>query len=128
MNENIARQLAKITDTLLAASTSLLAHAGDLVKAIIEALPDVEPTSLTVSVAEDTTDTTRMTAQLAWDNTGNGDVKLDWGVTDVTDDQEPEVGTATYQYTTAGTYTATVIDYDDETRTASVEVIVPFTS
>lgn len=123
-----AHQLVAITKTVLTATYSLVEHALNLVDSIADELPDdTEPTPITATVTEDTTDTTRMTAQVEWDNTDYGNVTIDWGVTDATDDEEPETGTATYQYATAGTYPITVTDQDDDTRTVTVDVTVPFT-
>lgn len=122
-----AHQLVSVIKTIIAATTSLTQHVNDLLVALEDQLPDDEPTQLTASVAEDTTDATRMTAQLAWNNTDYGHVMIDWGVTDATDDDEPAVGTASYQYATAGTYEITVTDQNDATRTAQVDVTVPFT-
>lgn len=122
-------QLVAITKTLLDAATSLLQHATDVVTSLADLFPpDEEPADLTASVNEDTTDTTRMTAQVAWDNTGQGNVMIDWGVPDATDDEEPETGTATYQYQEPGTYPIVVTDQDDDQRTVSVPVTVPFTA
>jgi hypothetical protein len=124
---NTAHQLVAITKTILTAAQSLVEHALGLVDAIADELPDDEPTPITATVTEDATDTTRMTAQVAWDNTGYGNVTIDWGVVDATDDEEPETGTASYLYATAGTYPITVTDQDDDTRTVTVDVTVPFT-
>lgn len=122
-------QLVAIAKTLLDAATSLLQHATDVVAALADALPPgEEPADLSANVSEDTTDTTRMTAQLAWDNTGQGNVTIDWGATDATDDEEPETGTATYRYQSAGTYVIKVTDLDDDARYVRIPVTIPFST
>jgi hypothetical protein len=123
------RQLVEITKIVVDASASLGARAGELLTALLDQLPEPEPpAALTAEVGEDTTDTTRMTALLTWDNAGTGNhVTIDWGATDAVDDDEPATGTATYQYEAAGTYSIDVTDLEDETRTVSVDVTVPFT-
>jgi hypothetical protein len=123
------RQLAEITQILVDTAAMLSMRGSELLKKLIDELPPVdEPTPLTATVGEDTTDTTRMTALLAWDNSGTGNhVTIDWGAPDATDDDEPATGTATYQYDAAGTYSIDVTDLEDDMRTVSVDVTVPFT-
>lgn len=123
------RQLVEVTKIVADAAASLGAYASQLLEKVLESLPvDEPPTPLTAEVGEDTSDTTRMTALLAWDNAGTGNhVTIDWGVTDVVDDDEPATGTKSYQYMTAGTYPISVTDLEDETRTVTVDVTVPFT-
>lgn len=122
------RPLAEVTKIIIDVSAVLSTRAAELLQKVIDELPDgEEPTPLTVDVSEDTTDTTHMTALLAWDNSGTGNhVTIDWDVPDAVDDDEPATGTATYQYTTPGTYAVTVTDLVDATRTATVDVTVPF--
>jgi hypothetical protein len=123
------RQLAELAKLIIDTSVVLGSRGAQLLDALIDQLPPVdEPGPLTADVAEDTTDTTRMTALLAWDNSGTGNhVTIDWGAPDATDDDEPATGTATYQYDAAGTYSIDVTDLDDNTRTVTVDVTVPFT-
>lgn len=120
------RQLAQATKILIDAATTLNTRAAELLQLVIDELPTGD--DLTAEVGEDTSDATRMTALLTWDNSGSGNhVTIDWGATDTVDDDEPATGTASYQYATAGTYTIDVTDLEDETRTVSVDVTVPFT-
>jgi len=122
------RQLAEIARILVDTAAMLNARGSELLGKLIDELPPVDETPLTATVAEDTTDTTRMTALLTWDNAGSGNhVTIDWGAPDATDDDEPATGTATYQYEAAGTYSIDVTDLEDDTRTVSVDVTVPFT-
>lgn len=121
------RPLAEVTKLIIDTSAMLGTRAGELLQYIIDELPGEQPSPLTIDVSEDTTDPTHMTALLAWDNSGTGNhVTIDWGVPDAVDDDEPATGTATYQYTTAGTYPITVTDLEDDTRYATVNVTVPF--
>lgn len=124
-----ARQLVEVTKIVAEASASLSAYTVQLIEQVLDALPDDEPpATLTAEVGEDTTDATRMTALLAWDNSGTGNhVTIDWGVTDVVDDDEPATGTKSYQYAETGTYPIQVTDLEDATRTVTVDVTVPFT-
>lgn len=124
------RQLAEVTKIIVETAAVLSTRGVELLDKIIEMLPpDEEPASLTADVSEDVTDTTRMTALLAWDNAGTGNhVTIDWGAPDAVDDDEPATGTASYQYTSAGTYTIDVTDLEDATRTVAVDVTVPFTA
>jgi hypothetical protein len=123
---NTTRELAELVNVLLDASASLATHARTINDRLIGTLPpDEPPAPLTASagpvVGND------MTAQLVWDNSGTGeDVTIDWGVTDVVDDQEPATGTKTYQYEEAGDYVITVAELDNASRTVSVDVTVPF--
>jgi hypothetical protein len=128
MAEN-TRQLAEITKILVDTAATLNARGSELLAMLIDELPpDEEPAPLTADVTEDTTDTTRMTALLTWDNSGTGNhVTVDWGAPDAVDDDEPATGTLTYQYLTAGTYPIAVTDLEDDTRTVTVDVTVPFT-
>lgn len=124
-----ARQLADLTKIVLDTSNVLSTKAGELLDRLIDQLPpDEEPSPLTVDASDDTTDETGMTVLLAWDNSGSGNsVTIDWGAVDaVDDDEEPATGTATFRYADAGQYTITVTDLEDETRTASADVEVPF--
>lgn len=123
------RQLADITKIVVDASASLSARAVELLELLIAELPDgEEPTPLTATIGEDTSDATRMTALLAWDNSGTGDhVTIDWGVPDAVDDDEPPTGTKSYTYLAAGDYDVTVTDLEDDTRQVIVDVTVPFT-
>lgn len=84
---------------------------------------------LTLTVAENTVDTTRMSIDVTVDNSGSGTVTVNLG------DGSPVVanpgdGTTvtTYLYPAAGTFTVTATDDDDATRTATTTVTVPFTS
>jgi hypothetical protein len=124
------RSLAEITKIIIDTSAMLGTRASELLQKVIDELPDGEsPTPLTAEVSEDTTDTTRMTALLAWDNSGTGNhVTIDWGAPDAVDDDEPATGTASYQYLSAGTYPIAVTDLEDDTRTVTVDVTVPFTA
>lgn len=124
------RQLAEIAKIIIDTAGMLNARGSELLAKLIDELPDGEPPApLTAEVGEDTTDVTRMTALLAWDNSGTGNhVTIDWGVTDVVDDDEPATGTKSYQYATAGTYAIDVTDLEDATRTVTVDVTVPFTA
>jgi hypothetical protein len=108
------------------ASKSLDEHAQELLTRLLDSIPpDENPTPLTASVHDVSGST--MTAELVWDNSGTGNgVTLDWGVTDVTDDEEPATGSKTYQYELEGDYTIVVTDLDDNTRTVNVDVTVPF--
>lgn len=123
------RQLVEATKIVADAAASLSTHVSHLLEKVRESLPDEEPpVPLTAEVGEDVTDATRMTALLEWDNSGTGNhVTIDWGVTDVVDDDEPATGTKSYQYATAGTYAIDVTDLEDATRTVTVDVTVPFT-
>lgn len=123
------RQLAEIARILVDTAATLNARGSELLgKLLAELPPDEEPTPLTADVSEDTTDATRMTALLAWDNFGTGNhVTIDWGAPDASDDDEPATGTATYRYEVAGTYAIDVTDLEDATRTVTVPVTVPFT-
>jgi hypothetical protein len=122
------RQLAEIARILVDTAAMLNARGSELLGKLIDELPPVDETPLTATVGEDTTDTTRMTALLTWDNAGSGNhVTIDWGAPDATNDDEPATGTATYQYDAAGTYSIDVTDLEDDTRTVSVDVTVPFT-
>lgn len=123
---NAARELAKIIQILLDASSSLASHARALTERLLNALPtDEPPARLTASVRGVTGST--MTVELVWDNSGTGNhVTIDWGVPDVTDDDEPAVGTATYQYAAIGSYVVSVTDLVDATRATSVDVTIPF--
>jgi len=89
---------------------------------------DPQPDPLALTVAEDTTDTTRMTVSVTVDNKGEGPVSVDPG------DGSPVLanpgdGTTvtTYVYATAGDYTLVVTDDDNATRGASQAVTVPYT-
>lgn len=128
MAEHI-RQFAEVAKIVVDTAAVLSARGAELIQKIIDELPDGEqPSPLTADVTEDTTDPTRMSALLAWNNSGTGNhVTVDWGVPDAVDDDEPATGTATYRYATAGTYTIDVTDLVDDTRTVSVDVTVPFT-
>lgn len=123
------RLLAEITKIVIDASTALGVRASELLQKLVDELPDPEPPApLTAEVGEDTSDATRMTALLAWDNSGTGNhVTVDWGVPDAVDDDEPPTGTASYAYPSAGTYPITVTDLEDDTRVVTVDVTVPFT-
>ena len=123
------RQLAEIAKILVDTAATLNARGSELLAMLIDELPpDEEPAPLTADVTEDTTDATRMTASLTWDNSGTDNhVTIDWGVPDAVDDDEPATGTATYQYLTAGTYPIAVTDLEDDTRIVTVDVTVPFT-
>jgi hypothetical protein len=125
-----ARQLAEVVKIIVDTAATLNAHGGELLTKLIDELPDGEvPSPLTATVGEDTTDATRMTALLTWDNSGTGNhVTIDWGGTDTVDDDEPATGTASYQYGTPGSYPITVTDLEDDTRTVQVDVTVPFTA
>jgi hypothetical protein len=124
------RDLAEIAKIMVDTSATLSARAAELLQYVIDELPDgEEPAPLTADVSEDTTDATRMTALLAWDNSGTGNhVTIDWGAPDAVDDDEPATGTASYQYPSAGTYPIAVTDLEDGTRTVTVDVTVPFTA
>jgi hypothetical protein len=123
------RQLAEIAKILVDMAATLNARGVELLTMLIDELPpDEEPAPLTADVAEDTTDATRMTALLTWDNSGTDNhVTIDWGGTDTVDDDEPATGTASFQYTTPGNYDVTVTDLEDDTRFVTVDVTVPFT-
>jgi hypothetical protein len=123
------RQLAEVIKIIFDASVALGTRGNELLAMLLDELPDTEPpTPLTATVGEDTSDTTRMTALLTWDNAGTGNhVTIDWGAPDAVDDDEPATGTKSYQYPSAGDYTVAVTDLDDAARTVSVAVTVPFT-
>lgn len=79
---------------------------------------------LTATVSELASDQTGMSAQVTWDNTGFGTVKINWGTgADVTG--QAEKGSATNQYAAGGTYTVTVTDENDPARTATQQITVP---
>lgn len=122
-----ARQLAEIAKIVVEASASLGARGVELLDLLIAELPDLMP--LTAEVGEDTSDATRMTASVTWDNSGTGNhVTIDWGAPDAVDDDEPATGTASFQYATAGTFPISVTDLENATRTVTVDVTVPFTA
>jgi len=121
-----SRELAELAQLLIDTSTVLSTRAGQLLERLIADLPpDEEPTPLTASV-HGVIDSS-MTAELVWDNSGTGNhVSIDWGVTDAVDDDEPAVGTKTYQYALEGDYVIVVTDLEDATRLIEVDVTVPF--
>lgn len=84
----------------------------------------------TISVTEDESDVTRYTASVTVNNHGNGPVTVQWGQTPaLADSTNPGDGTTvtTKQYTTAGTWTITVVDQNNPALTSSTPVTVPFT-
>jgi hypothetical protein len=116
---NRTRELAELIQVLLDAVKKLT---DMLVNQLPPDLP--EPIPLTASVHGVTGN--QMTADLHWDNSGTGrHVRIDWGVTDATDDDEPATGSKTYQYELEGSYVIMVTDHDDPTRVATVDVTVP---
>lgn len=73
----------------------------------------------------DTTD--RRTVDATADNSGKGNVTINWGQAGSPLATNSGDGTAksTYKYSAAGTYTVTVTDVDDASRTTSQSVTVP---
>lgn len=123
------RPYAEIAKILIDTAAVLSTRGVELLTKLIDELPGDEPSPLTIDAGEDTSDATRSTVLLAWDNSGTaGHVTIDWGVTDVVDDDEPATGTKSYKYATAGTYVITVTDLTDAARTAQATVVVPFTA
>lgn len=124
--DNSVRELASVAKIVIDTSATLITRGVELLALLIERLPEEDP--LTVTVDEEATDETRMTARLSWDNLGSGNhVTIDWGVPDAVDDDEPPTGTASYRYESAGTYSIDVTDLIDATRRVTVDVTVPFT-
>jgi hypothetical protein len=120
------RDLIDIIKILLETSANLTQRANTLLDHVSDDDPE-QPTPLTATVVEETSDDTHMTALLTWDNSGSGHpVTIDWGPADTVDDEEPATGTKTYQYLNAGQYVVTVTDLDDPLRTVGVPVTVPF--
>lgn len=91
---------------------------------------DPQPDPLALTVAEDTSDTNRLTVSVTVDNKGEGPVTVDPG--DGLDVllANPGDGTTvtTYAYLTPGDYTLVVTDDDNATRGASQAVTVPYTT
>lgn len=90
---------------------------------------DPQPLPLTLTAVEDSTDLNRLTVSFTADNKGEGAVTITPG------DGNPGIpnpgdGTTVspYVYATAGTYTASVVDDDNASRLASLDVTVPFTA
>lgn len=86
--------------------------------------PGVQP--LLLSVNEDTSDTTRKTAHIQWDNTGFGTVRIDYGDGSPVAAGQVEAGTISHAYPSSGTYTLTITDETDSSRTVTRTVSVPF--
>lgn len=89
---------------------------------------DPQPEPLTLTVTEDTTDTTRMTCSIVCDNKGEGPVTILVGHDGISL-TNPGDGTTvtTHQYPAANTYTVTASDDDNATRFATSDVTVPYT-
>lgn len=85
------------------------------------------PPPMTLTVAEDPRDATRMTAIAYPDNQGAGDVRVDTG--DGIAETSPGTGVfgTVRQYAAPGTFTITATDLDDGTRSATQTVTLPFT-
>jgi hypothetical protein len=82
-----------------------------------------------VTVTENVDDlTNRRTANAVVNNYGYGQVTIDWGESGASSATNAGDGidTSTYTYTTGGTYTVTVTDITDPSRTATASVTVPF--
>lgn len=88
-----------------------------------------QPDALVVTVAEDTTDLTRMTVLVTADNKGEGAVTVQVGAEGVVLPNEGDnIGVTAYSYAEPGTYSITVTDDDNPTRTSTQAVTVPFTA
>lgn len=81
---------------------------------------------LLISLSEDPTDLSRMSAELQWANTGFGTVRVEWGDGTSALAGQAETGTVAHVYPTPGAYTLRVIDESDVTRKATQVVEVPF--
>ena len=80
---------------------------------------------LVVSITEVTSDATRTSASLEWNNGTSGTVRLDWGDGTVTTGQA-QSGTASHDYASDGQFTVRVIDESDSSRQESEVVTIPF--
>ncbi len=85
-----------------------------------------QPQPLLVDVTEVTTDATRATAKVEWNNAGFGTVAVDWGDGTAGLVAQAETGNANHQYTTSGVYTVTVTDESDASRKTKRTVNIPF--
>jgi hypothetical protein len=81
---------------------------------------------LLLSVTEKTSDATRKTATIAWDNTSFGTVRIDYGDGSPVASGQVETGTLDHTYPASGTYTLTITDETDSSRVATRIVGVPF--
>jgi hypothetical protein len=90
---------------------------------------DPQPEPLAVTLAEDTTDTSRMTVSFTADNKGEGVVTVNVGENGVLISNAGDgVDVTTYQYTAPGTFSVIITDDDNPTRTTSESVTVPYTA
>lgn len=78
-----------------------------------------------ISTEEDTSDATRMTTALTWDNGTNGPVTINWGDGSPAEDGAA-AGTSSHQYAADGDYTITVTDADNPAGSSTVQVTVPY--
>lgn len=86
--------------------------------------PTAAPTTITVTPTEGAN---ANQASLAYDNTGNGTVSIDWGDGTAVETAQPESAAAkTHDYAAAGTFTILVTDEDLPSRTGTVDVTIPF--
>lgn len=83
------------------------------------------PEAPTLTVAEDTADTTGNTAQATWDNHDDGAVTVSWGDNSAPYDGAAS-GSATHAYAAAGEYTVTVTSKANPASSASQKVTIPF--
>lgn len=86
----------------------------------------VQPSPLLVDITENTSDTARKTATIAWANTGYGTVRVDYGDGSPVLTAQTESGSLTHAYATNGIYTVTITDETDSSRNASRVITVPF--
>lgn len=86
----------------------------------------VPPQPLLIDISEVTTDATRSTARLEWDNSTFGTVKIDWGDGTPVLTAQTATGNLTHQYAQAGQYPVKITDESDATRSVTRTVTVPF--
>lgn len=86
------------------------------------------PFGLLISVAEDTADTVdHRSINVTVNNVGHGTVQINWGDgSPSTANVGDNVSVSKHKYATGGTYTITVTDADESTRTGTSAITVPF--
>ncbi|WP_052428608.1 hypothetical protein [Actinopolyspora erythraea] len=94
-------------------STTTVTVTNELTLTVVESDPPGDP---------------RRKVTATWDNAGHGTVKITWQSGGTATTGLPVSGSQDHTYSADGTYTITVTDEDDATRTASAEVTVPFST
>jgi hypothetical protein len=87
------------------------------------------PGAVSLDVIEDTADVTRMSVLISANNYGKGGLAVDFGDgTPGGTNNGDGTTTTSHLFAAAGTYTVTVTDVDEPERSATYEVIVPFST